>query len=115
AAVLRARPAAATASAAEQHDPIAANLGRVFVLTVLVLPLPRLQPPLDVNLFALRQVLVEALRGFAPEDDAVPFGLFLFLAALVVPDFGRRQIQRRDGGTARREAHLRIPPEITDE
>ena len=44
------------AASAEQHDTIAANLRRVAFVAVLVVPLARLQPALDVDLFPLRQV-----------------------------------------------------------
>src|SRR5688572_10992299 len=42
--------ACAHAAAAQQHDTIAADLGGVPLVAVLVVPLPRLQPALDVNL-----------------------------------------------------------------
>ena len=61
-----ARPPATATAAAEQDDPVAADLGRVLVVAVLVLPLPRLQPSLDVDLLALRQVLDERLRRTCP-------------------------------------------------
>ena len=63
--VLLTRSAAAPA-AAEQHDPVAADLGRVALVAVLVVPLPRLQPAFDVDLLALRQVLVERSRRSCP-------------------------------------------------
>src|SRR5262249_35219482 len=54
AARISAASAAAAAAAAEQHDAIAADLGRVSLVAVLVVPLAGLQPALDVNLLALR-------------------------------------------------------------
>src|SRR5580658_6866556 len=57
------RTAAATATAAatsaEQHDAIAANLGRRALVAVLVIPLARLQAALDVDLLALDKILGE--------------------------------------------------------
>jgi hypothetical protein len=42
----------------------------------------------------------------------VPFGFFLPLPLLVVPDFRRRHVERRDGGAARCVAQLGIATEI---
>ena len=101
--------------AAEQHDPVAADLGRVALVAVLVVPLPRLQAALDVDLLALGQVLGERFGRLAPEHDAVPLGLFLPLAGLVVPDLGRRHVERGDRGAAWRVAQLGVAPEIADQ
>ena len=59
------RPAPAP-PAAEEHDPVAADFGRVSLVAVLVVPLPRLQATLDVDLLALRQVLVQRLSPSCP-------------------------------------------------
>jgi hypothetical protein len=86
AALLRSAAAAAHSAAAtttEQHDPIAANLGGVFIIAVFVLPLARLQAPLDVDLLALGQVFRQRLGRLAPQDDAVPLGFFLLLTSVV--------------------------------
>ena len=45
----------------------------------------------------------------------MPLGFFLALAGLVVPDFGRRHVQRRDGSAARCIAQFSIASEIADE
>src|ERR1035437_7150303 len=46
----------------------------------------------------------------------MPLGLFLFLpAGAVVPRFRRGDAQARDGHAARRRAHLRVGPEMSDE
>src|SRR6185436_1128423 len=73
--------AAAASPAAEQHHAIAADLRGVALLPFLVGPLAGLQPSFDVDLLALGEVLVQALGGLAPVNDAVPLGLLLPLAA----------------------------------
>ena len=61
--------AAAAATAAQQHDAVAADFGRVALVAVLVVPLPRLQAALDVDLLALLQVLVERFRLSCPTES----------------------------------------------
>src|SRR5262249_404699 len=46
------------------------------------------------------------------EHDAVPFGFFLALPGLVVPDLGRSHVERRDRSAARRIAKFGIATEI---
>src|SRR6267142_3086374 len=85
-----ARLAGAGARAQHLHD-VAANLGAVAVLPLLVLPLARAQASLDVDLRALLQVLARDLGQAAEKGDAVPLGRLLHLAArLVLPAIGRR-------------------------
>src|ERR1041385_5912384 len=100
AAVHRGAAAAATASAAEQRDAVGLDLRRIALVAVFVVPLTRLQAAFDVDLLTLREVFLQALRLLPPEDDAVPFGLFLALPALVVPHLGRGEIERRHGGAS---------------
>src|SRR5688500_7460140 len=59
--------AATRAAASEQGHTIRLDLGRVALVTVLIVPLPRLDPPFDGDLFALGQILAERLRGLAPD------------------------------------------------
>src|SRR5262252_8947187 len=106
---------AASASTAEQDDLVPFNLGGVALVAVLVVPLPCLEPAFDVDLFSLRQVLGQRLGDLSPEDDAVPFGLFLALSALIVPDLGRRHVERRHRGAARRITQLGVASEIADQ
>src|SRR5688572_31066994 len=108
-------PAAPTAAAAEQRNAIGLDLGGVAFVAVLVVPRPRLQPALDVDLLALRQVLLQRFGLLAPQHHAVPFGLFLPLLILVVPHFRRGQIQRGNGGAARRIAKLGVPSQVSHE
>src|SRR5574338_317226 len=75
-------------------------------------PPPRLQAALDVKLLALHQVLLERFGRLAPEDDPMPLGLLLPLAALVVPDLGRREVERRHRRPARRVAQLGVATEV---
>src|SRR5262245_6285999 len=107
--------ASAATTAAEQRDPVRLDFCRIPLVAVLVIPLARLQATFDVDLLALRQVLLQALRLLAPQDDAVPLGFFLALSALVVPHLGRRKVQRRHGSATRRVAELRIAAKIADE
>src|SRR5229473_6277285 len=84
-----ARLAGAGARPQHLHD-VAANLGAVAVLPLLVLPLARAQASLDVDLRALLQVLARDLRQAPEKGDAVPLGRLLHLAArLVLPAIGR--------------------------
>src|SRR5204862_8116246 len=82
----RRRCTTTAAAAAEQCDAVGLDLGRIPLVAVLVVPLPRLQPALDVDLLAVGEIFLQALRLLAPQNDAVPFGFFLALPALVVPD-----------------------------
>src|SRR5688572_9586748 len=107
--------AAPTATAAEQRDAIGLDFGGVALVAVLVVPLPRLQPALDVDLLALRQVLLQRFGLLAPQHHAVPFSLFLPLLILVVPHFRRGQIQRGNGGAAGRIAKLGVPSQVSHE
>src|SRR5690606_36256978 len=63
------------------------DFGRVFVVAVLVLPLPRFELAFDVNFRALLQILLDdPHQAFAEHHDAVPLGLLLALAgSLVAP------------------------------
>src|SRR5688572_12236313 len=103
------------AAAAEQRDAISLDLGGVAFVAVLVVPLPRLQPALDVDLLALRQVLLQRFGLLAPQHHAVPFSLFLPLLILIVPHFRRRQIQRGNGGAAGRIAKFGVPSQVSHE
>src|SRR5882672_12025315 len=90
-----ARLAGAGARPQHLHD-VAANLGAVAVLPLLVLPLARAQASLDVHLRALLQVLARDLRQAPEKGDAVPLGRLLHLAAcLVLPAIGRRHANVR--------------------
>src|SRR5262249_28847132 len=110
-----AAPAAAPAASSEEDDAIAANFRRVALVAVLVVPLPRLQAALDVDLLPLREVFRERFGRLAPQDDAVPLGFFLALAVLVVPDLRRRHVDRRDRSAARCVAQFGIPSEVADQ
>src|SRR5437899_9138001 len=117
---MRARVAAAidwlrAPAATEEYDLVAADLGRVALVAVLVVPLPRLQTAFHVDLLALGEVLRQRFRRLAPQHHAVPFGFFLPLAGLVVPHLGGRHVDRRDGGAARRVAQLGVASEVPDE
>ena len=70
--------AAAHAFAAAEHlHLLGDDLGGVLLDAVLVVPLARLQAPLDVDRAALLQVLAGDLGQAVVEDDAVPFGLLV--------------------------------------
>src|SRR5207253_1620455 len=83
---LRDAAAATHALARPQHlHGVGDDLGGVLVRAVLVLPLARLQAALDVDLRALLEVFARDLRELAEEGHAVPLGLLLLLARLVLP------------------------------
>src|SRR5437868_13904763 len=109
----RARPAAATA---EHLQIVADDLGRIAVVSLLILPLARAQAPLDVDLRALAQVLARDLREPPEERHAMPLGALLLLAALLVaPAFAGRHAQVRDRGSGGHRAGLGIGPQVADE
>src|SRR6185369_16045388 len=115
-AVVVATTAAHALAAAEQLHLVRDDLGGVVVLAFLVLPLARLQAALDVDRTALLQVFAGDLRQAVVEDHAVPFGLFLLLAALPVLPVARggdADVAHR--GAARRVAHLGIAAEVADD
>src|SRR5258706_2393473 len=83
---LAARHRVGTAGTRAEHlHAIGDDLGGVTVVAFLVLPLARLQAPLDVNLGAFLQVFAADFRELGERGDAVPFRAFLLLAALVFP------------------------------
>src|SRR5438552_3708507 len=88
-------------TAPEQHQAVTTDFRRVALVAVLVVPLPRLQATLDVNLLALREVFGQRLRGLSPEYDAMPFGFLLALAGFVVPHFRGCEVQRCHCSAAR--------------
>src|SRR4051812_25305650 len=111
-----ARHAAATAAAAaEQHDAIAADLGGIALVAVLVVPLPRLQPALDVDLLSFGEIFSQRLRRLAPQHDAVPLGFLLPLAAFVVPHLGGRHVEGGDSSAAWCVAQFSIASEVADQ
>src|SRR5213075_3371385 len=69
----RTRLARAGARAEHLHR-VGDDLGAVAVLAFLVLPLPRADASLDVDLRALLQVFAGDLSKAAEKSDAVPFG-----------------------------------------
>ena len=107
--------AAATASAAEQHDAIGPDLGGAGRTPFLVRPLTRLDAPLDVDLLALRQVLVQRLGGLPPDDDAVPLGFFALLAIAIGVTLGGGQTDRGDRRAAGRAAQFGSAAEVADQ
>jgi len=109
------RTGASPSAAAEQHDAVAANLGGVALVAVLVVPLPRLQAALDVDLLALHQVLAERLGGLSPEHHAVPLRFLLALSAFVVPHLGGGHVEGGDRRASWCVTQLGVAPEIADE
>src|SRR6185503_7668822 len=102
-------PAARAAAAAVEHLQLAAialqhHLGRIALLPRLVLPLPRLQLPLDIDLGALLQLLLRHLREVLVEDDdGMPLRLLLALAGVLVAPALRRSDPKIDDRIAGRE------------
>src|SRR5688572_11353563 len=108
--------AAAHPLARAQHlHSIGHDLGGVLVVAVLVLPLARLQPPLDVDLRALLEIFARDLGQPPEEGDAVPLRLLLLLALLVLPRVRGRDRDVRDRRAVGHVAGLGIAPEVADE
>ena len=112
-------PAFAALAPSIEHLQLAAellqhHLRRVPVLAALVLPFPRLQLALDIDLHALLQVLLGHLGEVVVEDDdVVPLGLFLAVARILVAPAlrgGDAQIDDRIAGV--QPAHLGIGSQI---
>src|ERR1700674_4994346 len=91
------------------------DLGGIAILPFLVLPLSRLQASLDVDLAAFFQILAGDFGLPAEKDDAVPLGLFLLLAGLVLPRVGGGDANVGDGVAAGRIAGFRIAAQIADQ
>jgi hypothetical protein len=74
----------------EHLHAVGLDLSRVAILPIFVLPLARLDTPLDINERAVFQVLAANFGQFPKRSNAVPFSLFLLLAAvLILPLLGR--------------------------
>src|SRR4029078_9962217 len=82
------------------------------VLLPVLLPLPRLQAALDVDLLPLGEIRLQRLGTLAPPHDAVALCLLLLLAVLRRPVLRRRDAEAGDRRAAGRIAHFRIPTEI---
>src|SRR5688572_6266149 len=96
------------------HD-VGDDLGRVLVGSVLVLPLARLEPPFHVHLAALLEVFAGDLGELAEEGHAVPLGLLLHLAVLVLPLLGGGDADVGDRAALGHVARFRVAPEVADE
>ncbi len=73
----------AVAFAAEHAEIIDYNFGGVFFLTFFVLPLAGLKPAVNENQRPFFQVLLRDFGLLTPDDNLVPFGLFLALTTLI--------------------------------
>src|ERR1700756_4143081 len=101
---------------AEHLQVIADDLGRVALVSLLVLPLARAQAPLDVDLRPLAQVFPCNLREAPEERHTMPFGALLLLAGLLVaPALTGRHPQVRDRGSGGHRAGLGISPQISND
>src|SRR5512147_739799 len=110
----------AAAAAAAQHDQLTnVDLGAVSGLTVLVRPLSILDSPLDVELVAFLDVLLDdvgELRTLrVPDDAAVPLRLFLTVARLVVPGTTGGERKGCNAVAAGGGPDLGIGPEVPDQ
>ena len=74
-----------------------------------------MQPALDIDHAALGQEFRAVLGLLAPHVHPVPLGLFLFLAALVLPHLVGRDAEIADGAIARRVLEFGVGPEISNQ
>jgi len=107
--------AAAAVAAAQQLHAVGDDFRRVLLDAVLVGVLARLQPPLDVDGPALLQVLAGDFRLPPEQHDAVPLGLLLLLAALVLPGVGGRDVEVGDRVARSGVAGFGITAEVADQ
>src|SRR5690606_11420053 len=91
------------------------DLGGVAGLTLLVLPLPRLERPLDVDLPALLEVLRADLGEAVPRDHAVPLRLLDEVAVAVLVGLVRGDVEVAHGRAAAGVAQLGVGAEVADE
>src|SRR5690606_20109000 len=82
--LLRAGRRTGARTAAEHLHLVRDDLGRPPVVAVPILPLAGAEPPLDVHLRALPQILGSDLRQAVEHGDVVPLGALLLLARLPV-------------------------------
>src|ERR1019366_5262642 len=111
--------AASTLATAEEENLAHVDLGDIARLLLLVLVLPVLDAPLDVQLVALVDVALDdvgeagALAARVPGDALVPFRLFLLLAGRRVPLARGRERKVRDLAAVGRRADLGIVTEVS--
>src|SRR5690606_7114528 len=79
--------AVAAVAAAEQLQRLGNDLGRVAILTILVLPLSRADTAFDVDGAAFHEVLAGDLGKATEQRDAMPLG-FLLLLSVLLPGAG---------------------------
>src|SRR6266545_4373451 len=110
--------AALSRAAAVEHNHIAGDhLGAIARLTLLILPLVRLEPALDVDTAALAEVFVADLGEFIPGDHVEPLGFLARFAGAIFPLTSRRDAEGRHWAATGRVAHLRVftePPNDHD-
>ena len=66
---------------------------------------------MNCPVYLQRWISQEADHSFGPVHNF----FLLALAGLVVPNLGRRHVDRRHGGATRRIAQLGVPPEVADQ
>ena len=107
--------AAAITPAQHLHVP-RHDLRGVAILTVLSLPLARLDIAFDIDLPAFAQVLLGDFSELPEHHHSVPFRPLAPLVGLPVrPGIAGCEAKIRDGAAARAIAGLRVRPEIADE
>src|ERR1017187_1927641 len=113
--------AVATSLGTQQDDLAHVDLGHVARLLLLVLVLPILDPPLDVELVTLSHVALDDVREpgaalpLVPGNALVPLGLFLLLARRRIPLAARGERELRHLVASARRPDLGIVPEIPDQ
>ena len=85
------------ATATQEAHSLGDNLCGVAVLAVLVSPLARSKPALDVDLPAFGQIPAARFGLLAPDDDGMPLSRFLTVALAILIGGRSRYAQLRDG------------------
>jgi hypothetical protein len=108
-------PISALAIAVQKHHIEGLYLSRVPGISVLILPLIRLEFAFEIDLRTLAQVLLTDLSEAVPGHHVVPLGLLDFIAVLIGVGFVCGEGHITDGRATVRVSKLRLVSEIANE
>src|SRR5690606_34381349 len=106
---------AALAGRTQELEGLRVDLGRLPLVAVLVLPVPRAELALDVDGAALVQVAGALLGGLRPRHDPMPLGALFAVAVAVREDVGRSDREVGHRLSALGVAELGVAPEVADQ